>query len=68
MSEDSEITMEINPGTVTYGDLLKYRKAGINRLSIGIQSANEDELRFLGRIHSSGDALRCISDAQARRI
>ncbi len=64
LSENSEITMEVNPGTVTYEDLRRYRNAGINRLSIGVQSMNDGELRFLGRIHSAADAVRCVSDAR----
>lgn len=46
-----EITIEVNPGTVTEEKLLFYKKAGINRLSIGLQSARDEELRLLGRIH-----------------
>ena len=52
MAADAEISMEVNPGTVDYEKLLCYRQAGINRLSIGLQSANEEELKTLGRIHS----------------
>ena len=48
----AEISMECNPGTVTAAKLKKYRKAGINRLSIGLQSADNEELRMLGRIHT----------------
>ncbi len=49
---DAEITMEVNPGTVGPESLAAYRRAGINRLSIGLQSAREEELRALGRIHT----------------
>lgn len=49
---DAEISMECNPGTVTAAKLLKYRMAGINRLSIGLQSADNEELKILGRIHT----------------
>ena len=52
VSEDAEISMECNPGTVTAGKLAKYRMAGINRLSIGLQSADDEELKILGRIHT----------------
>ena len=48
---DAEVTMEMNPGTVTAEKLAGYRKAGINRLSIGLQSADDRELKLLGRIH-----------------
>ena len=47
-----EITVECNPGTVTYEKLSSYKKAGVNRLSFGLQSANDDELKLLGRIHT----------------
>lgn len=49
--EKAEITIEINPGTVTGDKLFLYREAGINRLSIGLQSADDKELNILGRIH-----------------
>ncbi len=52
ISPDAEVTMECNPGTVTAVKLEKYRKAGVNRLSIGVQSADDDELALLGRIHN----------------
>lgn len=52
VSKDAEITMECNPGTVTMAKLEKYRKAGVNRLSIGLQSADDGELQILGRIHT----------------
>lgn len=50
--EDAEITIEMNPGTATKEKLQALQKVGINRLSIGLQSANDNELRMLGRIHS----------------
>ena len=49
---DAEITTELNPGTVTEEKLKAYIEGGINRLSIGLQSVNDEELRLLGRIHS----------------
>ena len=52
LSADAEITIEVNPGTVDEEKLCIYRKAGINRISIGLQSANSLELQKLGRIHS----------------
>lgn len=52
VSRDAEITMECNPGTVTASKLEKYHRAGINRLSIGLQSADDEELQILGRIHT----------------
>jgi len=49
---DAEITVECNPGTLTEDKLAWYRKVGVNRLSIGLQSAQNEELRMLGRIHT----------------
>lgn len=53
----AEITMEANPGTLTPEKLAAYRRAGINRLSIGLQSASDEELKALGRIHTWKDFL-----------
>ena len=50
--EDAEISMEANPGTVTKDKLECYRQAGINRISFGLQSADNEELKLLGRIHT----------------
>lgn len=52
LTEDVEITLEMNPGTVTEEKLVAYKKAGINRLSIGLQSVHDEELELLGRIHT----------------
>jgi len=52
VSETAEITIEVNPGTVDEEKLRSYRAAGINRLSIGLQSAKDEELKTLGRIHT----------------
>lgn len=49
---DAEITIEANPGTLTADKLAAYRRAGVSRLSIGLQSAHDEELRLLGRIHT----------------
>ena len=65
LSEDAEITSECNPGTVDLVYLSALRLAGVNRLSVGLQSANERELRLLGRIHSREDFLRCARDAKS---
>ena len=48
----AEITMEANPGTVDYDSLVRYRKAGVSRLSLGLQSSWDGELKNLGRIHT----------------
>ena len=50
--DDAEITMECNPGTVNESRLSEYRDAGVNRLSFGLQSADNNELKMLGRIHT----------------
>ena len=63
LKEDSEITMETNPGTVDIKKLIAFRKAGINRISIGVQSFNDDELKFLTRIHDSETAKKTIREA-----
>jgi oxygen-independent coproporphyrinogen-3 oxidase len=61
---DAETTLEVNPGTVTPGQLKNYRQAGVNRISIGIQSFNPENLGFLGRIHSPRDAETAVKWAQ----
>jgi oxygen-independent coproporphyrinogen III oxidase len=57
--------VEVNPGTVSREKLSAYRKLGVNRLSIGIQSFHAAELQFLGRIHDADQAVRCVEDARA---
>lgn len=57
-SQEPEITLECNPGTVTGEDLGKLRATGFNRLSIGLQSAQDGELKTLGRIHTWKDFLK----------
>ena len=57
VAEGAEISMEANPGTVTREKLTDYRWAGINRLSFGLQSANDRELKLLGRIHTWAEFL-----------
>ncbi len=60
IEHEAEITVETNPGTVTKEKLAAYRSLGVNRLSIGIQSFHEHELKFLSRIHDSKQALDCV--------
>ena len=64
LEPDAEISMEANPGTVTKEKLFSYRRAGINRLSFGLQSAKERELSALGRIHSFEDFLESFRAAR----
>jgi len=59
-----EITLEANPGTIEAGRFKAYREAGINRLSVGVQSFQPEHLKRLGRIHSNDDAIRAIQQAK----
>jgi oxygen-independent coproporphyrinogen-3 oxidase len=61
---DAEITIEVNPGTVTLEQLTGFRKAGINRLNIGVQSFQQRNLDFLARIHSSAEAGQTLDFAR----
>ncbi len=63
ISSNAEITLETNPGSVMKTKLKNFKKTGINRLSIGVQSFNDDELKFLTRIHSSKEAVQTVNDA-----
>ncbi len=65
LEPDAEITMEANPGTVEAGRFRGYREAGVNRISLGIQSFDDAELKALGRIHGADEARRAIEIAQA---
>ena len=60
----AEITLEANPDTVTAESLSGYRRAGVNRLSIGVQSANDTQLRRLGRPHDAAAARRALELAR----
>ena len=64
LSEDAEITVEMNPGTVTSEKLTAYRSCGVNRLSIGLQSVNNHELKALGRIHTYEEFLETYQMAR----
>ena len=63
VSDDAEITLEVNPERKNI-DFDSLRRGGFNRVSIGLQSANDNELRLLGRLHSVKDASDCIKQAQ----
>ena len=65
LAPDAEITMEANPGTVECGAPAGYRASGVNRLSIGAQSFDDEQLRTLGRIHASDDIRRAFAEARA---
>ncbi|EIM03630.1 MULTISPECIES: radical SAM family heme chaperone HemW [Rhodanobacter] len=64
LADDVEITLETNPGTVEHGSFDGYLAAGVNRISFGIQSFDDDKLRRLGRIHSAGEAEAAVKSAQ----
>jgi oxygen-independent coproporphyrinogen-3 oxidase len=61
---NAEITLEVNPGTVTLEQLKGYRQAGVNRINIGIQSFNSANLEFLERIHSAKEAKMAVKWAE----
>ena len=63
-STDIEITMEANPGTFEIDKFSEYRNVGVNRLSIGVQSFDDNQLKFLGRIHSAKEAKNAVIKAQ----
>jgi oxygen-independent coproporphyrinogen-3 oxidase len=63
-AEKPEITLEVNPGTIGTNDLAEYAAAGVNRLNIGVQSFNNDNLAFLGRVHDVDEATSAITEAQ----
>jgi oxygen-independent coproporphyrinogen-3 oxidase len=65
LSSDAEITLEANPGTFEAEKFAAFREAGVNRLSIGIQSFDSGHLRALGRIHDADQAHRAIEIARA---
>ena len=67
-SADIEITLEANPGTVEKGRFKGFMDAGVNRLSIGVQSFQPAHLKSLGRIHSAGEAVLATEEARAAGI
>ncbi|HLO32676.1 MAG TPA: radical SAM family heme chaperone HemW [Anaerolineales bacterium] len=64
LTNDVEITMEANPGTCSFAQLLDLRSLGINRLSYGVQSANMEELRMLERAHNFFDVIEAVASAR----
>lgn len=65
VARDIEITLEANPTSVETGRLAEYRAAGVNRVSLGVQALDDASLRFLGREHSAGEALRAVDAARS---
>lgn len=64
LTDNCECTIEANPGTISYEKLCYYKNAGINRISIGLQSANDLELKELGRIHTYDEFLKSYDNAR----
>ncbi|MGE5422963.1 MAG: radical SAM family heme chaperone HemW [Ignavibacteriales bacterium] len=60
VADDCETTLEANPGTVTFSKLKDFRDAGVNRLSLGVQSLSDEDLRFLGRIHDQKQVYQAV--------
>jgi len=65
LAADREVTLEANPESVTEARLAAYRRAGVNRISFGVQSFREDELRRLSRLHTVGRARAALGEARA---
>ena len=63
LADNIEITLEANPGTLEAGRFQGYRQAGVNRLSIGVQSFDNQQLKNLGRIHNKQQAIKAIESA-----
>ncbi len=68
LPKDAEFTVEANPATVTYSTLKRLKRLGVNRLSIGLQSAHENELKALGRIHTRQEFARTFRMAREARF
>lgn len=64
LAADAEVTMEGNPGTLTRENLDAYRKAGVNRLSLGVQSLDDGLLQSIGRIHTNEQARQAVRMAR----
>ncbi|MCR9137047.1 MAG: radical SAM family heme chaperone HemW [Alphaproteobacteria bacterium] len=65
MDENAEITLEANPSSVEADRFRGYRAAGVNRVSLGVQALNDRDLKFLGRLHTAGEALTAIELARS---
>lgn len=65
VAADAEVTMEMNPGTVTPETLAAFRAAGVNRASFGLQTFDDEQLRRLGRTHTASDARHTFADLRA---
>jgi oxygen-independent coproporphyrinogen-3 oxidase len=67
-SVDAEITLEANPGTIEHGRFSGYRDAGVNRISLGVQSFSDVHLQALGRIHGAAEIARSVDELRAARL
>src|SRR5262249_55194174 len=65
LAPGAEVTLEANPGTAEAANFRGYRDAGVNRLSLGVQSLNDGHLRTLGRIHGAAEARAAVALARA---
>lgn len=68
ISDDAEITLEANPDDIDPETLANWKRAGVNRLSVGIQSFEQEELKWMNRAHNSAQALQCIVDIKKSEI
>lgn len=68
LAKNAEFTVEVNPATASYKTFVRMRRAGVNRISIGLQSADAGELKALSRIHSWVDFKQCYRDARRAKI
>ena len=64
VADNAEITIEANPGTIDKIKMCDFQNLGVNRISIGVQSLDDDKLKYLGRCHSVIDAINTLQDAQ----
>ena len=64
INQNCEISLESNPNSISYEKLKNFKDIGINRLSIGVQSLIDEDLKFLGRIHNRNEAIEAINNAQ----
>ena len=68
VSDELEVTLEANPGTIEHGRFAGYREAGVTRVSLGVQSFNEQQLKTLGRIHGAEDVRRAVDELRRAEL
>ena len=68
VTPEAEITVEVNPGTAGKDFFRKMKDAGVNRISLGMQSSDDATLKYLGRLHTNSDTENCLSEARAAGI